>query len=749
METASENIILRRSLKFILTIFLFLVFSFTHIYSQGEKQKISIIKALITSSAPVIDGSLEDEIWRSAPSVDDVFITYNPNDGDLFPQRTQVWVAYDSENLYFAFYCYDNEPDKIKTSVTKRDNMFSDDWIGVAIDTMGNRQSLYELFVNPSGMQGDLYNTPSSGENGAPDWVWYSGGRIVKDGYTVEIKLPLKSIRYRSGENVPVNVIFWRRCSRLGMSGAWPQIDPGRGLFNSLGKIVYGKLDKQLKLEFIPSLTYGSIWDRESPDSWSEADDRGEFGVSAKIGLSSTTTLDLTVNPDFSQVESDTFQITHNLRYPIFYSEKRPFFMEAGDMFSLSGPGNNLWSAVHTRKIVNPDWGTRITGSIGKLTYGGLVSSDSWPGREIEDENNFYLGKKSLYTIGRMKYGIGGDNYIGVLYSGKELGDYFNRVFAMDSTFRFGKSHSFKSNLILTKTNDPEIKENFSGSSISARYTYSTAKLYGRADIEHFGKDFRMDSAFYRRTGITRSELLLIPTFSIKSDKYDWIKAIKPVILGNNVYDHVTGLNDRYFNIGVMFSFIKQGNYTLAWDIIDNEGWEGKIFKQRAFWGGGGIQILKWLRISNSFSYGNSIYYDEEDPFLGTKFRFSSSVNIQPDSTVSLYFSHGYTDFNRKDNGEDVYDYHILHNRTSYQPNKHLRFRALIQYDSYLDVIMSDILASYEFVPGTVFHIGYGSLSENLKWDPRERQWLNDVDQRKYYQTTRSFFMKCSYRIQL
>ncbi|MCK5222661.1 MAG: carbohydrate binding family 9 domain-containing protein, partial [Candidatus Aminicenantes bacterium] len=426
--------IINRSQKLIYAIIFILVLFFVEIYSYENRQTVIELKALKVTSPLVIDGVLDEEVWKSTASVDDVFITYNPNDGDMFPKRTKVWVAYDSENLYFAFYCYDSEPKKIKTSITKRDNMFSDDWIGLGIDTLGNRQSLYELFVNPSGMQGDLYNTPSSGENGAPDWVWYSGGKIVKDGFTVEIKLPLNSIRYKSGEDVSVNVLFWRRCSRLGVSGAWPEIDPGKGLFNSLGKIVYGKLDKQMKLEFIPSLTYGSIWDRESPESWSEADDRGEFGISAKIGLSSTTTLDFTVNPDFSQVESDTFQVTHNLRYPIFYSEKRPFFMEAGDMFSLSGTSNNMYSAVHTRKIVDPEWGTRITGSSGKLSYGGLVASDSWAGRVIEDEDNFYLGKKSLYTIGRMKYGIGGDNYIGILYSGKELGDFHNRVFAIDST---------------------------------------------------------------------------------------------------------------------------------------------------------------------------------------------------------------------------------------------------------------------------------------------------------------------------
>jgi len=731
--------------------FSFLLTSICFVFvNAGETdKKTHPINAIKVIDPIKIDGSLDEDIWNNTPSVDDNFITYNPNDGDLFPKKTKVWVAYDNKNLYFAFYCYDDEPDKIKTSITKRDSMFSDDWMGLGIDTMGNRQSLYELFVNPSGMQGDLYNTPTSGENGGPDWVWYSGGRIVKDGYTIEIKLPLKSIRFKSGENVTANILFWRRCSRLGVSGAWPEISPGKGIFNSLGKVVYGKLDKCNKLEFIPSITYGSIWDRESPDKWSDADDKADLGISAKIGLSSTTTLDLTINPDFSQVESDTFQVTQNLRYPIFYSEKRPFFMEAGDIFNLSGPGSNMWSAVHTRRIVNPEWGGRITGSSGKLTYGGLVSSDIWDGREFEDEENYYLGEKSIFTIGRMKYGIGGDNYLGILYSGKELGDYHNRVLAVDSTFRFGKSHSLRSNFIMTGTNDPENSEKYTGSSFSARYSYSTSKMYGRFDFEIFDDEFNMDTAFYRRTGITKAGITLVPTIAVKSEKYKWIKSINPVFMTTYLHDHRTGVNDKFLNIGFTMHFIKQGDLTLAWDIADYEGWEGKVYKKSAFWGGGSVQILKWLNLHSCFNLGGSIYYDKDDPFLGNKFRVHSSVKIQPDSTVSLYFSHEYTDFNRKDNGEDVYDYHIFYNRTSYQPNKQLRFRVLVQYDSYLDKIMSDILASYEFVPGTVFHIGYGSLGEKLKWDPREREWLDDVNQRKFYQMTRSFFVKVSYRLQL
>ena len=177
--------------------------------------------------APVIDGILDDSAWQQV-SVSEPFITYNPTRGEVLPQRTEVWTAYDAENLYFAFRCYDNEPDQIKTSVTQRDGMFSDDWVGLSLDALGTRQTSYDLFVNPNGIQGDILTSAVSGEDGAPDFVWDSAGRITDQGYEVEMRIPLRSIRFNSGNETIMGILFWRRISRLGTSGSWVrQFIPG------------------------------------------------------------------------------------------------------------------------------------------------------------------------------------------------------------------------------------------------------------------------------------------------------------------------------------------------------------------------------------------------------------------------------------------------------------------------------------------------------------------------------------------
>ncbi|MCP5051468.1 MAG: hypothetical protein GY940_30150, partial [bacterium] len=220
----------------------------------------------------------------------------------MLPYKTSVWAAYDADNLYFAFYCFDPHPGQVKTSVCKRDRMWNDDWVGLGLDAIGNRQGLYELLVNPSGIQGDRIHLASTGTDDSVDWVWNSGARIVKDGYIVEIKISLKNIRFQSGKNVEMAILFYRKISRFGLEGSWPEVPVGQGFLSSARKIIYDKLNHQHKIEILPSVTSGSIWNRQSPHKWSPADTSNQLGISLKYGITSSITAEATLNPDFSQV---------------------------------------------------------------------------------------------------------------------------------------------------------------------------------------------------------------------------------------------------------------------------------------------------------------------------------------------------------------------------------------------------------------------------------------------------------------
>ncbi|MBN2135721.1 MAG: carbohydrate binding family 9 domain-containing protein [Acidobacteria bacterium] len=703
--------------------------------------------AQYTENGIKIDAVLNEPVWNNDALVDDYFITYSPLNGEKLPFKTRVQAAYDDDNLYFAIYCYDDDPQKIKTSIAKRDNISYDDWVSISLDPLGNRQSLYRFYVNPSGIQSDIYETPASGENSAPDWVWESAGRITENGYIVEIAIPLNSIRYTSGKDISINLIVTRFISRLGLFGAWPTLDPGSGIFNSLAKIKYDHLGKQFLLEFIPSITYNNIWDRINPDTWTDPSDKTEFGITAKYGLSSSITAEVTYNPDFSQIESDEFQVMANRRYPVFYSEKRPFFMEASDLFDLAGGGLNMTTSVHTRNIVDPEWGARVTGDIGKVTFGVLAAGDEWPGREIEGEDNRFLGENANFVITRLKYGLNGDNYIGAMYTDRSIGDYSNRTYGFDLTYRFLENHNIKANYIHSTTTDDEIGADKNGGAMSFEYKYSAQTFESRFVFENFDEDFQMDTAFYDRIGIISSELELTQTFNISSD---WLHTLIGYADIGYLHDNVTDMDDYKIGLLVGAQFIKQGYLNLYSHVIDRESWVDTTFNKDFNIGGNfGMQITNWFYWHTCFAFGKYIYYHPTDPVLGERFQLHMQAEIQAGQNFRQVFSYIYNRLNDYESDERIYDLNIINSKTTYQFSKEFLLRAIIQYDDYQEIVLADFLASFELIPGTVLHVGYGSLFERQSWNDETGRWDYRNDMLKYYQTTQTLFIKGSYRFQL
>src|SRR4051812_6589610 len=277
-----------------------------------------------TTAPPTIDGALDDAAWHGPALSLGEWLTYNPLAGDHLPQKTEVRAAYDDRYLYFAFHCLDPEPARIRSTISRRDNMFGDDWVGLSLDSVGNGQSSYDLFINPAGIQGDVLTTPSAGENSAPDFVWDSAGRRTDEGYDVEVRIPLTTIRFKSGADVRMGVLFWRRVSRLGMSASWPPVPQGQSFLDRHASLLLHDLRRPLTLELTPSATYSLRAERATPTAFGRADSNPDAGLSVKYGLTSSATLEGTINPDFSQVESDAFQVEVNQRFPLYYSEKRP-----------------------------------------------------------------------------------------------------------------------------------------------------------------------------------------------------------------------------------------------------------------------------------------------------------------------------------------------------------------------------------------------------------------------------------------
>ncbi len=201
------------------------------LFAQGGSK--SELRPVRLTTPPKLDGILDDEAWSGDPLPLDGWRSYNPMRGEAAAEETHVWIGYDTEALYVAFRCLDSQPERIRTTISRRDNAFSDDWVGISLDSSRAGQLAYHLFVNPSGIQMDALQSGSTGEDFAPDWVWQSAGHVGADGWSAEIRIPLENIRFRSGADVSMGVLFWRRLSRTGVSSSWPEMAPSKWVFES------------------------------------------------------------------------------------------------------------------------------------------------------------------------------------------------------------------------------------------------------------------------------------------------------------------------------------------------------------------------------------------------------------------------------------------------------------------------------------------------------------------------------------
>lgn len=411
---------------------------------------------------PVIDGKLDEEVWKQGAVFKD-FLQTNPGDNIAPSKPTEMMMGYDSRTLYLAFHCYD-EPDKVRASVAKRDEIFSDDNVRVFLDTFNDQRRAYVLGWNPLGVQQDGIMTEGSGTDFSVDIVMESKGLITSDGWTLEVAIPFKSLRYEAGKGKLWGFHVWRNIERFNDEiDSWmPNSRDISSLLSQEGHLSgLEGISTERTLEIIPSVTLSETGKRVNALSGAQLIanptllDPGrilnqpikfEVGVTAKYGITPTVTLDLAINPDFAQVEADQTVVTANQRFPIFFEEKRPFFLEGIDIFKTP------LQAVHTRAIVDPDLAVKLSGKRGKNTFGLLLASDNAPGNFSEEERNKasslpaiqrFLDKNAYIGILRLKRDIGTESNIGILLTSYNFIEKHNQLGGIDGRLKISKQKTF------------------------------------------------------------------------------------------------------------------------------------------------------------------------------------------------------------------------------------------------------------------------------------------------------------------
>jgi hypothetical protein len=417
------------------------------------------------ASGPIrIDGILDDDAWKDAVEISD-FYEFRPGDGVPSRVRTVCKLAYDADHLYMMARCYDPNPSQIRAHLTDRDHFYDDDYIGIELDTFLDHRTGYEFFTNPLGIQGDIAVSNGGNEDDSFDALWTSAARIDSLGWTAEISIPTKSIRFR---NVPVTEWgFWifrnyprdarYQIASRKMSRDNPCWNCQFDHLDSLRNLVAGK-----NLEMLPYVTQSVNGTRDGASDPFQTQSDAKLGLSLKYGVTPSLTLDATVHPDFAQVESDQEQITENNQAALFLTEKRPFFLEGNAIFQ--GIGN--W--YYSRAITTPDWAGKITGRQGPYQLGLMMARD--PSTQIiypylsgsvplnvTDPNNHGADVPSTDLILRARRDLLQDSNVGLTATSRSYGPNgsgYNRLAALDGFFRYKQNWRWIWYVAGTRTKD-------------------------------------------------------------------------------------------------------------------------------------------------------------------------------------------------------------------------------------------------------------------------------------------------------
>lgn len=313
-------------------------------------QKKVYTTARVAGSPPVIDGRLDDQAWNAVEWGKD-FVEFEPDAGKKPARQTAVKVLYDDRNLYVAFKCFDDDPSKIVKRLGRRDNV-DGDWAGVMVDSYYDHLTAFEFQVNAAGVIGDAYiSNDFENEDYSWDPIWYVETSIDAEGWIAEMRIPLSQLRFSDQPEQVWGIEFFRDDYRTGELSMWqfvPKNAPGFvHMFGDMDGLTGLKPQKQL--EIMP-YTVGKIERSKSEeDNPFSTGSRGTFnaGLDVKIGLTSNFTLDLSVNPDFGQVEADP-SVVNLTGFQNYFSEKRPFFVESNNILDYPVSQSIAWGSFNS-----------------------------------------------------------------------------------------------------------------------------------------------------------------------------------------------------------------------------------------------------------------------------------------------------------------------------------------------------------------------------------------------------------------
>ncbi|MFQ5776780.1 MAG: DUF5916 domain-containing protein [Terriglobia bacterium] len=696
--------------------------------------------------APEIEGLVSD------------FRQRDPGDGVPASRRTSALLSYDDKHLYVVFVC-EEEPNKVRARLAKREAIDGDDQVAIYLDTFHDRQRAYLFASNPLGIQLDGIVTEGQEVDYSYDTLWHTEGRLTSFGYVVWMAIPFRSLRFSSRSTQRWGIALSRIIPRLNEESYWPYITkriqgfvPQFARSDGLERISPGR-----NLQFIPYSLFARARFLDSESSLQpgfQSDNELRSGLDFKAVLRDALTLDITVNPDFSQVETDDPQVTINQRFEVFFPERRPFFIENAGFF---GTPTNLF---FSRRVADPQFGVRLTGKVGRWALGALAIDDRAPGKRVAETSPLRRRRAGIGVVA-VRREFAQQSSIGLLATSRDFGSSSNRVFSLDTRLQLNPNWTLVGQLMRSST-----REVGSGRRAGDGYL---------AELEHDGRHFDYLARYTDLSPDFRSQLGFVKRVDLRQAdqniEYRWrpeqsrIVKFGPSFETLVNWDHQGRLQDWRFAPQFKIEFTGQTKlkveHAQAFELFENFK-----FHKRATTLEFSTEWLKWLAASVTHSWGTEVNFSPAqglDPFRARMAESELALTLRPAPRLRVDNTYIYSRLRTEPDfrllpasvSSNIFTNHIVRWKLNYQFTRALSARAILDYEAVLPNRFlvdlerekrfgADLLLTYLVNPGTALHIGYTDLYENLALDSTAGASLRRTAA-PTLSTGRQFFIKLSY----
>ena len=737
--------------------FTFLFLSFVLLLSSldvaASKQQVSLSRI---DSNITIDGVMDEAHWQNATRIP-LLYQDEPNEKGTPPVKTDAFIYEDGTNLYVAFIAEDPNPEQIRASLRDRDTLWEDDVVILVIDTFNDERSGYEFHVNPLGAQGDIRMTDTDGWSSDTSWnaIWDSAGQINEKGYVVEMRIPFKALRFPENKkeltwgfsvmrNYQRDVLY-----QLSNMGFDRNIKCSLCQFDKL--VGFSDIESSKNIQLTPTLTALRNDNKsELPGNWDNGDIDTEVGLDLRWGLTKDAVLNATINPDFSQVETDSLELDVNTTFSIYYAEKRPFFLDGASYFKSS-----LFELLYTRTIAEPTLGAKLTGKTGDHSYALMLADD--------DNSNILLptnqgsgfaslNEKTNAAAGRYQYDLGQQGTIGISSTHRESDDYHNTVLSVDGSYWFNQSDTLLYQVSSADTRNSEfLIQNYNLSETQSDEAYALELTRDKRDYklfasyENIGQDYRTDLGYqakvdYEKVGFGggqtwyRDESDLLTSWSYEAD-WDKTWAQNGDLLEEEYEGFLSfkGQKQSIFEIGLVHRY---------------ENYNDNFYNQNIGFIYTGFKPTKDLKLSLYIEYASRIDYANEQ--LGDAFDTQTQVVWDINDHWQLDVKHNYSQLDNPQ-GKRVFTANLVDFRLHYKFSMRSILKLILQFEdidrdenAYFYQVSqinkdygSQLVYSYKINAQTLFYLGYsdrGYQDDSLKNIERDQ---------------RTFFTKVSYAWQL